>query len=597
MGEVLGKFFIPVDEIPYDVPGFIQVLFLGACYGYILFNASNLISEGSELLLLVPSLAGLVGSVVLPVLGAVPDGAIVLFSGLGPDAQEQLSVGVGALAGSTIMLLTIPWFLSIVGGRVNVLESGELTYKKPKDADPDWKKLDPPNNWSLTQTGVKCNKSIAVNGKIMLLTAITYLVIQIPAFAVIHDTIEQKRSFERWFAFSGMLIAIVCFVLYLVYQFWQAKGEHNQVLEDEIIELRRKALKDGMLTLRGAMFELFRMLEPHDYSPRFSETHGLRGSPSVQQGTVSSTDSVGADGKTRPLLQAFPPKMRHQMKEVLRPFFNELDLDKTGSLDHDEIRIMFRNLNEAPTEREIHDFIKKADMDNSGVIEFEEFVNAMIHYVKKSPEQFSMAVDGMRTSVGSEAAGIGAVEEQDEEEGEDEEEESIPDDLAHLSPEQQQLRIKIRAAYMMLVGTALVLLFSDPMVDVFSSVGERTGVPAFYISFVLAPLASNASELIASYNYSLKKTRKTITIAFAALEGAACMNNTFCLAIFLALVFFRSLVWSFSAETLAILLVELCMGFIAMKRVHLLKDGLFVLALYPLSIMFVWVMENAFGFD
>lgn len=73
------------------------------------FSASNMISDGSELLLLVPSLAGVVGSVVLPVLGAVPDGAIVLFSGMGDDAQAQLSVGVGALAGSTIMLLTIPW--------------------------------------------------------------------------------------------------------------------------------------------------------------------------------------------------------------------------------------------------------------------------------------------------------------------------------------------------------------------------------------------------------------------------------------------------------------------------------------------------------
>lgn len=68
-----------------------------------------MISDGSELLLLVPAVAGLVGSVVLPVLGAVPDGAIVLFSGMGDNAQQQLSVGVGALAGSTIMLLTIPW--------------------------------------------------------------------------------------------------------------------------------------------------------------------------------------------------------------------------------------------------------------------------------------------------------------------------------------------------------------------------------------------------------------------------------------------------------------------------------------------------------
>ena len=39
-----------------------------------------MISDGSELLLLVPKWAGLIGSIVLPFLGAVPDSAIgVLF--------------------------------------------------------------------------------------------------------------------------------------------------------------------------------------------------------------------------------------------------------------------------------------------------------------------------------------------------------------------------------------------------------------------------------------------------------------------------------------------------------------------------------------
>ena len=52
--------------------------------------------------------------------------------------------------------------------------------------------------------------------------------------------------------------------------------------------------------------------------------------------------------------------------------------------------------------------------------------------------------------------------------------------------------------------TAMVLLFSDPMVDVFSAFGDRMNISAFYVSFVLAPLASNASELIAAYNYVKK---------------------------------------------------------------------------------------------
>ena len=76
-----------------------QLLFLMACYSFFLYQGSQLISGGSELLLLVPAVAGVVGSVVLPTLGAVPDAAIVLFSGLGDDAQ-QLDVGVGVGVGA-----------------------------------------------------------------------------------------------------------------------------------------------------------------------------------------------------------------------------------------------------------------------------------------------------------------------------------------------------------------------------------------------------------------------------------------------------------------------------------------------------------------
>ena len=47
---------------------------------------------------LIPAVMKLMtGSVVLPILGAVPDGCIVLFSGLGPNAEEELAVGIGAV--------------------------------------------------------------------------------------------------------------------------------------------------------------------------------------------------------------------------------------------------------------------------------------------------------------------------------------------------------------------------------------------------------------------------------------------------------------------------------------------------------------------
>lgn len=64
-----------------------------------------MISEGSELLLLVDSMKNMVGSVVLPVLGAVPDCAIVLFSGLGENAAEQV---ISKSHQSITYILTIP---------------------------------------------------------------------------------------------------------------------------------------------------------------------------------------------------------------------------------------------------------------------------------------------------------------------------------------------------------------------------------------------------------------------------------------------------------------------------------------------------------
>ena len=114
-----------------------------------------MISEGSELLLLVPSYAHLVGSVVLPVLGTLPDALIVIFSGMGPNAQKQLDVGIGATAGSTIMLTTIGWCMTIFVGRVSYNSgTGELNYKgEPKLAAEDV-------SCGLSSSGVKISENV-----------------------------------------------------------------------------------------------------------------------------------------------------------------------------------------------------------------------------------------------------------------------------------------------------------------------------------------------------------------------------------------------------------------------------------------------------
>eukprot|EP01006_Ploeotia_vitrea_P025263 TRINITY_DN58148_c0_g1_i1.p1 TRINITY_DN58148_c0_g1~~TRINITY_DN58148_c0_g1_i1.p1 ORF type:complete len:510 (-),score=50.31 TRINITY_DN58148_c0_g1_i1:58-1587(-) len=503
MGDTLSLLFVDVTTLPQGGFGFVQLLFLGAVYGMILFSASGMISNGSELLLLIPSLAGLVGSVVLPVLGAVPDGAIVLFSGMGPvaEAQEQLSVGVGALAGSTIMLLTIPWALSIIAGRVSLDGRGNPTYgKRPK--------LNPPGSWK--NTGVGCGSTIRGCGVAMVVTAVSYIVIQGPAFGVKCGTKTQVAANEchganeKWWSLVGLVLCIGFFIWYLAKQV--ATANSNADTNNKIDELRKNALATGLLSLRGVF------------------------------GTGS-----GRPGETQPLLGIDSNSAR--FRNTLRPFFNKYDRNGDKRIDATELALLMRDLNEEPTPKQLKALLAEMDKDGNGTVEFHEFAEVVSKIVCTPTSNSTL------TSI---VPGDDAPEKKKDEEGEgeeDEEEEEMPSDLAHLPPEVQQRRLKMRAAWMMTVGTVIVLLFSDPMVAVLSEVGNRVNISPFYISFILAPLASNASELLASFNYAAKKTEKTVSISFAALLGAATMNNTFCLGIFLALVCHCVVQWGWNVET------------------------------------------------
>ncbi|KAK1285299.1 hypothetical protein QJS10_CPB20g01955 [Acorus calamus] len=71
-----------------------------------MFTAATYLSTGSELLLEILG-PGIVGGLFLPILGALPDALLILVSGLSgsPEtAQKQVLIGMGLLAGSTVML-------------------------------------------------------------------------------------------------------------------------------------------------------------------------------------------------------------------------------------------------------------------------------------------------------------------------------------------------------------------------------------------------------------------------------------------------------------------------------------------------------------
>ena len=100
-------------------------------------------------------------------------------------------------------------------------------------------------------------------------------------------------------------------------------------------------------------------------------------------------------------------------------------------------------------------------------------------------------------------------------------------------------------------------MFADPMVGAISDFGAAVGIAPFFVAFVIAPFASNASEVVSSILFAAKKRRRTISLTYSQLYGGITMNNTLVLGIFLALVHARGLTWDYSAEVATILAVVL----------------------------------------
>eukprot|EP00656_Telonema_subtile_P001705 TRINITY_DN10741_c0_g2_i1.p1 TRINITY_DN10741_c0_g2~~TRINITY_DN10741_c0_g2_i1.p1 ORF type:complete len:516 (-),score=129.36 TRINITY_DN10741_c0_g2_i1:27-1574(-) len=487
--------YIDVSEFPDNGYGMVQLLFLLVVYGIILFVASNLIGDGAELLLLVPSISGIVGSIVLPVLGAVPDGALVLFSGLGSDAQDKMNVGVGALAGSTVMLLTIPWLLSIIAGRVDLDDNGQPKYQKPKGVSKaDWRKCSHDGIFQgMTETGVFVGPQLKNAAKQMMLTSLLMLVIQIPAFFYSDSDVDSSNDVvkakamsdeadnEKPWIFTTMVLCFMCFVGYLVIQY---RHGHSSS-EERKSQITIKHIHLGTISLRGAFADELRKL---------SEDKMLQTAMSrlPQMGSDDIQVHLDNDGKcTDPVDLSISrtsigtPKGNHvysqRMRDTVKPFFMKHDADKSGALDMLEVQQLFQELNEKLDNTQLAAIFAGFDEDGNGVVDFEEFVIGCARLVLSVQTS-----DEVRPSPKHEdpeqPKGVKNDEDEEDPEEEEEDEPEIPEDLVELSPEEQQTRIKRRAGWMLVVGTALLLFFSDPTSDALDELGNRLHLSLIHIS-------------------------------------------------------------------------------------------------------------------
>lgn len=462
----MGSVFIDPADLPETALGNIQLLELFVVYAYLLYIGCTMISDGAELLMLTPY-SKLVGSCILPVLGAVPDGAIVLFSGLGPNAQSSLDVGVGALAGSTVMLITIPWALAIYGGRVNLDESGAPRYAVPRGQPRLW----PESNYFKAGVSVGAGYDVVLAMALwMLVTSTPYFVVEIGALVaeakhggianqqdVDDDQAKTLALEESPAALVALLLSVTFFVTYLAFQYRQAYGGSGDAQSPALKERARAATVNTVKNGVGIVAAIRPVLEAHKHD-----------------------SSLEGDSEQIPLASGLCVTHDAMLKSVLSPFFRRYDVDNSKTLSRNELGLVFTDMNEPKSESELADLFKEYDKDGSGQLSFDEFVLGMKKYVENKPTRVAASRRGSDPTLSAEAIPVLAKDPPsftaDED---DEEEEEMPEEFAESkfrSVAEQQSAIQHTALVKCIVGTIVVLVFSDPITDVLDEVGARTGI-------------------------------------------------------------------------------------------------------------------------
>ncbi|KAK9688799.1 hypothetical protein RND81_09G011700 [Saponaria officinalis] len=207
-------------------------MFLIIVYGYLMFMAATYLSNGSELLLEILG-PGVVGGLFLPILGALPDAMLILVSGLSgstEEAQGQVSVGMGLLAGSTVMLLTIIWGTCILVGKCDM--DGPMAIDETDT-----------KGFSLRGSGVSTDIWTSYAARIMAISVLPFLVVQLPQAL-------SSSSGRHLAVLISLILSLAMLISYCVYQVFQPwiqvrrldYVKHKRVLTGFLKHLKKHAL-------------------------------------------------------------------------------------------------------------------------------------------------------------------------------------------------------------------------------------------------------------------------------------------------------------------------------------------------------------------
>ncbi|MCL7040905.1 hypothetical protein MKW94_027132 [Papaver nudicaule] len=187
-------------------------LFMFVVYEYLLFLGEKCICLGSEIVFQMLG-TGVFGACAFEILGAFPEGMIILVSGLSKSkevAEEKVLTGVGLLAGSTILLLTLLWGTCVILGKSEFANVSVSNNSKSSALQRLW--MGKPGSY-LTGSGIVTDHETSYTARIMVVSIVPFIILQVPS-QIIHEL-----SYGRQIILLFTLIVSITFLFsYFVYQ-------------------------------------------------------------------------------------------------------------------------------------------------------------------------------------------------------------------------------------------------------------------------------------------------------------------------------------------------------------------------------------------
>ncbi|KAI3753708.1 hypothetical protein L2E82_25769 [Cichorium intybus] len=201
-------------------------LILLLIYNYVMSFAVSFLTSGSELLL--HSLGtGVVGGVLVPIFGAAPQAIIILASGVFGSikvAQDQVYIGMGLLAGSTVFLITVIWGDCLLTGKCDIVNSVAVDNQDTKPFD-------------MIGSGVSTDIWTSYAAMIMTVSVVPLIVLQLPY--IIPSTFGRNLS-----VLIGLVLSVSLLVAYCVYQVIQPKWQKRRLAFTKHKHVRARILME-----------------------------------------------------------------------------------------------------------------------------------------------------------------------------------------------------------------------------------------------------------------------------------------------------------------------------------------------------------------